>query len=109
MSVSHDALVAFTTEVFADRGVPPGRARTAARRWCYGDLTGLTSHGLANLTRLYLPALDAGRIDATAEPEKITDTGAAVLLDGGRPSASWAATEALELAPTARRRPASRW
>lgn len=98
VTVSHDALVAFTAEVFADRGVPRGRARTAAEALVHGDLTGLTSHGLANLTRLYLPALDEGRIDATAEPEKITDTGAAVLLDGRRSLGLWAATEALELA-----------
>jgi len=98
VNVSHAALVAFTREVFADRGVPRARARTAAEALVHGDLTGLTSHGLANLTRLYLPALDAGRIDAAAEPEKITDTGAAVLLDGRRSLGLWAATEALELA-----------
>ncbi|MER5541257.1 Ldh family oxidoreductase [Streptomyces sp. NPDC002589] len=98
VTVSHDALVAFTAEVFAGRGVPEGRARTAAEALVHGDLTGLTSHGLANLTRLYLPALDEGRIDAAAEPEKITDTGAAVLLDGRRSLGLWAATEALELA-----------
>ena len=98
VSVSHDALGAFPAEVVADRGVPRGRARTAAQALVHGDLTGLTSHGLANLTRLYLPALDSGRIDATAEPEKITDTGAAVLLDGRRSLGLWAATEALELA-----------
>ncbi|MEU3280004.1 Ldh family oxidoreductase [Streptomyces antibioticus] len=98
VSIAHDALVAFTAEVFADRGVPGHRARTAAEALVHGDLTGLASHGLANLTRLYLPALDAGRIDAGAEPEKITDTGAAVLLDGRRSLGLWAATEALELA-----------
>ncbi|MBC7269094.1 MAG: Ldh family oxidoreductase [Streptomyces sp.] len=98
VTVSHDALVAFTADVFADRGVPAPRARTAAEALVHGDLTGLTSHGLANLTRLYLPALDGGRIDAGAEPEKITDTGAAVLLDGRRSLGLWAATEALELA-----------
>ncbi|MEU6820922.1 Ldh family oxidoreductase [Streptomyces atriruber] len=98
VTIPHDALVAFTTEVFTGRGVPEGRARTAAEALVHGDLTGLTSHGLANLTRLYLPALDAGRIDATAEPEKITDTGAAVLLDGRRSLGLWAATEALDLA-----------
>ncbi|MFE2041608.1 Ldh family oxidoreductase [Streptomyces sp. NPDC059477] len=96
--VSHDALVAFTAEVFADRGVPAGRAAGAAEALVHGDLTGLTSHGLANLTRLYLPAIDEGRIDPVAEPEKITDTGAAVLLDGRRSLGLWAATEALELA-----------
>ncbi|MFW6692217.1 Ldh family oxidoreductase [Streptomyces sp. MAR4 CNX-425] len=98
VSVPHDALVAFTAEVFADRGVPAARARTAAEALVHGDLTGTTSHGLANLTRLYLPALDAGRIDAAAEPAKITDTGAAVYLDARRSLGLWAATEALELA-----------
>lgn len=58
VTVAHDALVAFTADVFADRGVPAPRARTAAEALVHGDLTGLTSHGLANLPRLYLPALD---------------------------------------------------
>ncbi|MEV6670575.1 Ldh family oxidoreductase [Streptomyces sp. NPDC051162] len=97
-TVAHDALVTFTAEVFTDRGVPAARARTAAEALVHGDLAGLTSHGLANLTRLYLPAIDSGRIDPAAEPERITDTGPAVLLDGRRSLGLWAATEALDLA-----------
>ncbi|MGP4111168.1 Ldh family oxidoreductase [Streptomyces sp. 4N509B] len=96
--VGHEDLVAFTTDVLADRGLPPRRARQSAEALVYGDLAGLTSHGLTNLTRLYLPALDSGHIDATAEPEKVTDTGPAVLLDGRRALGLWAATEALTLA-----------
>ncbi|MCT2589572.1 Ldh family oxidoreductase [Streptomyces sp. N2-109] len=98
VTVGYEALVAFTAEVFGDRGVPAGRARTAAEALVYGDLTGLTSHGLTNLTRLYLPAMDDGRIDPLAEPEKVTDTGPAVLLDGRRSLGLWSAAEALTLA-----------
>jgi LDH2 family malate/lactate/ureidoglycolate dehydrogenase len=98
VTVAHAALVDFTSRVFADCGVHEARARTAAEALVHGDLTGLTSHGLTNLTRLYLPAIAAGRIDPRAEPEKIADTGPAVLLDGRRSLGLWAASEALDLA-----------
>ena len=96
--VAYPELVGFTAEVFARRRIPEGRARVAAEALCYGDLTGLSSHGLANLTRLYLPLLAAGRADPAAEPEVLADRGAAVLLDAHRGLGLWVAREAMELA-----------
>jgi LDH2 family malate/lactate/ureidoglycolate dehydrogenase len=96
--LAHKELVAFTSAVFADRGVPAERADIAAEALCYGDLAGMSSHGTANLTRLYLPAIDEGRIDPAATPETLADTGAAVLLDGKRALGLWSATAALDLA-----------
>ncbi|MFW6640942.1 Ldh family oxidoreductase [Nocardiopsis algeriensis] len=96
--VDHDDLIAFTAQVFADRGLPPARADRAAHALCHGDLTGPRSHGLANLTRLYLPLLDEGRADPSAEHRTVTDLGAAVLLDARGALGLWSASEAMELA-----------
>ncbi|QUX27320.1 Ldh family oxidoreductase [Nocardiopsis akebiae] len=96
--VRHDDLVAFAAGVFADRGLPPDRAAEAARALCHGDLAGPRSHGLANLTRLYLPLLDEGRADPAAEPRVLADLGAAVLWDSRRALGLWAAGEAMDLA-----------
>ncbi|TCO59790.1 Ldh family oxidoreductase [Actinocrispum wychmicini] len=96
--MAHRDLVTFAAAVFADRGVPTERAHIAAEALCYGDLAGMASHGTANLTRLYLPAIDEGRIDPAATPEVLADTGAAVLLDGKRALGLWSATDALDLA-----------
>lgn len=98
VTVRYPELLRFTAEVFATRGLPAARARTAAEALLYGDLTGLTSHGLVNLTRLYLPLLDEGRADPGAEPEVLADLGAAVLLDDRRALGLWAAPEAMDLA-----------
>ena len=98
VTVGHDPLLDFLTRVFTGRGLPPARAAAAARALCHGDLTGMDSHGVANLTRLYLPLLDEGRADPRAEPRVVTDLGAAVLLDARRSLGLWAASEAMELA-----------
>ena len=96
--VDHDALLDFLTEILVGRGLPRARAREAARALCHGDLTGMDSHGVANLARLYLPLLDEGRADPDAEPRVITDLGAAVLIDARRALGLWAASEAMDLA-----------
>ena len=96
--VGYDALVDFTTAVFAKHGVPGDRARVAARALCHGDLAGMASHGLVNLTRLYLPRLRDGRIDGLAEPRIVADRGASVLVDARRALGLWHASEAVELA-----------
>ncbi|MGH8906580.1 MAG: Ldh family oxidoreductase [Egibacteraceae bacterium] len=96
--VDYEELCVFVARVFAGRGVPAGRARAAAEALCYGDLTGLRSHGLVNLTRLYLPLFDQARVDPRAEPQVIADRGAAVLLDARRALGLWAASEAMDMA-----------
>lgn len=96
--VDHDALLDFLTRILVGRGLPRTRASEAARALCHGDLTGMDSHGVANLARLYLPLLDEGRADPEAEPRVVTDLGAAVLIDARRALGLWAASEAMDLA-----------
>lgn len=96
--VPYESLLTFATDAFTARGMPPDRAHTAAEALVYGDLAGLRSHGLANLSRLYLPLLDEGRAVPDAEPEIVTDRGASVLLDGRRALGLWLASEAMDLA-----------
>ncbi|NSC24378.1 Ldh family oxidoreductase [Streptomyces albus subsp. chlorinus] len=104
VTVGHDELLAAATTALTDRGVPAGRARTAADALCYGDLAGLGSHGTFNLARLYLPLLASGRADPAAEPRTVTDLGACVLLDSRRALGLWAAAEAMDLAAERARR-----
>jgi LDH2 family malate/lactate/ureidoglycolate dehydrogenase len=96
--VPYPELVSTVTGVFAGRGVPPDRADTAARALVHGDLTGVTSHGLVNLTRLYLPLLASGRADPVADMEVLTDLGACVLADAHRTLGLWSAAQAMDLA-----------
>jgi LDH2 family malate/lactate/ureidoglycolate dehydrogenase len=96
--LDHADLVSFAATLFQRRGVPVARARRAAATLCYGDLAGLSSHGLANLTRLYLPLFEQGRVDPVAEPQVLTDLGACALVDARRALGLWAAAEAMESA-----------
>jgi LDH2 family malate/lactate/ureidoglycolate dehydrogenase len=96
--VPYRDLVAFVADVLIARGLPEGRAGVAAEALCHGDLTGFTSHGITNLTRLYLPLFDSGRCDPRAEPRIVADHGASVLLDARRALGLWAAAEAMDLA-----------
>ncbi|MEY9937459.1 Ldh family oxidoreductase [Streptacidiphilus sp. MAP5-3] len=96
--VDHDDLLRFTTDVFRRCGVARDRAATAAEALCYGDLTGMSSHGLTNLTRLYLPLFEQGRVDASAEPLVTTDAGAAVRQDARGALGLWSAAAAMDLA-----------
>ncbi|WP_054051393.1 Ldh family oxidoreductase [Alloactinosynnema sp. L-07] len=91
-------LLDFTAAVFAAHGVPAERARAAAAALCHGDITGAGSHGLVNLSRIYLPLLESGRARADAKPLVLTDLGATVLLDARGALGLWAAGEAMELA-----------
>ena len=92
------ALLDFTAAVFVAHGLAPARATAAAEALCHGDITGTTSHGLVNLTRIYLPLLESGRADVDAEPRVAADRGAAVLLDGAGALGLWLAGEAMDLA-----------
>jgi LDH2 family malate/lactate/ureidoglycolate dehydrogenase len=96
--VPYRGLVAFVADVLIAKGLPENRAEAAAEALCHGDLTGFTSHGVTNLTRLYLPLFDSGRCDPRAEPRIVADHGASVLLDARRALGLWAATEAMDLA-----------
>lgn len=98
LRIPYEDLLTFVTDVLVSRGMREDRARSAAEALCYGDLTGLSSHGVANLTRLYLPLFDSGRVDPVAEPLVVTDRGAAVLVDARRSLGLWAASELMDVA-----------
>ncbi|GLW66952.1 malate dehydrogenase [Actinomadura rubrobrunea] len=96
--VPYEDLLDFVTDVFTHHGVPPERARAAAEGLCYGDLAGFASHGVVNLTRLYLPLLTSGRADPAADLVVTRDRGAAVAVDARRTLGLWAAGELMDLA-----------
>ncbi|MDT0301420.1 Ldh family oxidoreductase [Streptomonospora wellingtoniae] len=91
-------LLAFAERMFAAHGLPPERAGAAAEALCYGDLCGHPSHGLANLTRIYLPALADGRVDPRARPRTVADNGASLLVDACRAPGLWQAGAAMDTA-----------
>jgi LDH2 family malate/lactate/ureidoglycolate dehydrogenase len=96
--VPYPTLLATVTGVFRERGMPPDRAAVAAEALCHGDLTGMSTHGLVNLTRLYLPLFDSGRTDPAADMAVIADLGASVLADARKALGLWSASQAMELA-----------
>ncbi|MGV9674966.1 Ldh family oxidoreductase [Nocardia sp. NPDC003482] len=96
LSVDHDELVGFVAKIFAGRGVPADRAALAARALVYGDAAGLGSHGLANLTRLYLPLFDDRRVAPAADPTVVADRGAAAVVDAQRTLGLWTASAMLD-------------
>lgn len=94
--VPHEDLHRLVTDLFAERGVPPARARLAASALCHGDLCGFDSHGVFNLCRLYLPMFAYGRVDPVAEPEVVTDLGACAVIDAHHALGLWSAAEAMD-------------
>jgi len=102
--VDHAELHAALTGLFTGHGIPAPRARLAADALCHGDLTGLDSHGVFNLARLYLPLLESGRCDPRAEPRTITDLGACAVVDARHALGLWAAAEAMDDAVARARR-----
>lgn len=102
--VDHRELLSAVTAAFTAHGVPAPRAHAAATALCHGDLAGLGSHGVFNLSRLYLPLLRTGRADPAAEPRTVSDLGACVLLDSRRALGLWSASEAMDLAVERARR-----
>ncbi|AHH95182.1 Ldh family oxidoreductase [Kutzneria viridogrisea] len=96
--VPHRTLLSTVAGVFAERGLAPRRAEIAAEALCHGDLTGVSSHGLVNLTRLYLPLFAEGRTDPLAELEILNDLGACLHVDAHEALGLWAAAEAVKIA-----------
>ena len=96
--VAYPNLLDLATAVFTARGLPEPRAAAAAAALCHGDLTGVRSHGVANLTRLYLPLFEESRVDPAADLEITRDLGACVVVDAHRALGLWAAGAAMDLA-----------
>lgn len=72
------------TALFAALRMPPVEAERAAEVLVYADLRGIDSHGVSNMTRLYVAGLKAGRINPAPQPRTVRDTGPAVTIDGDR-------------------------
>nr|CEL19848.1 L-sulfolactate dehydrogenase / Malate dehydrogenase [Kibdelosporangium sp. MJ126-NF4]CTQ97072.1 L-sulfolactate dehydrogenase (EC 1.1.1.272) / Malate dehydrogenase (EC 1.1.1.37) [Kibdelosporangium sp. MJ126-NF4] len=98
MLVPYRSLLSTVAAVFTGHGMPPDRAAMAAEALCHGELSGMTSHGLVNLTRLYLPLLAEGRADPVADMVIKSDHDASVLVDARRTIGLWSASQAMELA-----------
>ena len=96
MLVAEPDLLDFTTRVL--RAYRVRAAGQAAEALCYGDLAGFASHGLANLTRLYLPLIESGRAVPDAVAVVTADHGAAVHLDARRALGLVTAAQAVDLA-----------
>ncbi|KAB8161264.1 Ldh family oxidoreductase [Streptomyces sp. 3MP-14] len=98
VTVDHAQLRSATAGFLAALGVPGPRAQLAAEALVYGDLTGMDSHGVFNLGRLYHPLLASGRAGPAAEPRVLNDLGACVLMDHRRALGLWAAAQSMDLA-----------
>ncbi|WP_243710740.1 Ldh family oxidoreductase [Actinomadura sp. KC216] len=96
--VPYEELTGCVAQIIEKHGVPGPRAEIAAQALCHGDLTGVRSHGLFNLARLYLPLFADARVDPQADLDVVNDTGAAVLVNANRALGLWAASEAMDMA-----------
>ncbi|SOD63383.1 Malate/lactate/ureidoglycolate dehydrogenase, LDH2 family [Streptomyces zhaozhouensis] len=104
VTVAHSRLHSAVGAFLAGHGVPEERALLAAEALVHGDLTGMDSHGVFNLARLYHPLLASGRARPDAEPRIANDLGACLLLDHRRALGLWAAAESMDLAVARARR-----
>lgn len=80
-------------------GVPAEHATRTASLLCLTDAWGVHSHGLFRLPS-YLDRLRAGGVEADARMDVATDTGAAVVFDGGGGLGHWQAWHVAEEATT---------
>ncbi|WP_199730260.1 Ldh family oxidoreductase [Amycolatopsis panacis] len=96
--VPAEELIALVSRILVAHGFPEIRARMAAEALCHGDLTGAPDTGVAELTRLHLPAVESGFVTPGAEPLLIADRGAAALIDYRRASGLWAVGDAMDRA-----------
>lgn len=79
--VSAAELESFAAAAFVAHGVSEIESRRAARVLTYADRIGRSSHGIANLDRIYLHKLREGQIDADAVPSPVLVLPAATVLD----------------------------
>lgn len=79
--VEASALHAFIVASFQAVGYSAAKATRAANVLHYADLHGHDTHGVANLSNIYLDGTMAGEIDAQAEECWVSDRGACATLD----------------------------
>jgi (2R)-3-sulfolactate dehydrogenase (NADP+) len=75
-----DELTTLATRALECAGARPETASETARALVYGDLHGLSSHGVSRLP-MYIAQLRNGRVDPQAQPAIVASRSAAVLID----------------------------
>ncbi len=97
-SVNIESLRAFVASSFQALGVSETASRAAANVLVFADQRGISSHGVGNLTRIYVDKIRCGRIDPTATPSIVIEDDATALLDGHQGLGLVVATQAMDLA-----------
>jgi LDH2 family malate/lactate/ureidoglycolate dehydrogenase len=98
MDLSATQLEEFTARVFAACGLRSEEAKTAAAALVYADRQGLSTHGIANLERIYVRKLLCGEIDAAARWQVIANGEATAVIDARRALGLVVGTSAVDLA-----------
>lgn len=92
-----DALLHFTSQVFATAGLAKEKAECIAQTLLESDLMGHTTHGLA-LVKPYLLSIEQGHMKKDGKPLVIKDTGASITWDGQQLPGAWLTHQAIDLA-----------
>ena len=99
--IPFDEAAAVLAAVLGDRGFPPDGAALSARLFCQANRDGVLSHGLDRFGNL-IGAVDSGRVDPAASPERTWSGGALERWNGrrgpGNLNAHACMSRALELA-----------
>jgi len=82
--VAPEAMRATVTNLFEALGMSESHASQAADVLVYADLRGIDSHGVSNMMRSYVTALQEGRVNAKPSSRIVSDTGPTMSLDGDR-------------------------
>jgi len=93
-----ERLRGFVSNVFVKLGVRQAESLAAADVLIFADARGISSHGVANLERIYVKRIRSGAIDPAASPRLIREDEATALLDGGSGLGLIVATRAMDLA-----------
>jgi LDH2 family malate/lactate/ureidoglycolate dehydrogenase len=75
---------ATVASLFGVLGMSESDAARAADVLVYADLRGIDSHGVSNMTRSYVAALQDGRVNAKPSSRIVRDTGPTMTVDGDR-------------------------
>ncbi|MFN4006235.1 MAG: Ldh family oxidoreductase [Chitinophagaceae bacterium] len=97
ITVSYDALFAFTKSVFSYIGCSDADAFAASKALLSADIRGIDSHGVARLSG-YIRLWQAGRVNATPNIQIIHETPSTATIDADAALGLVAAQQAMQLA-----------
>jgi len=97
-AVNIESLRAFVSSSFQKLGVSKAGSRAAANVLVFADERGISSHGVGNLTRIYVDKIRCGRINPQATASIVFEDEATALLDGHQSLGLVVATQAMDLA-----------